>query len=441
MKKLILTMLGVALIAGPAAAQVEGLGVTAQPVDVNKLRASIAKSDAEIADGKKAAKAATWIKRGLTLIEVDAKPVNGLYASMPETMLKATFGSDVTPANETINGTEYAVYTYEHFKAYVRNGVVELFAPVTVVDPEALDKAYDAFAKAYDLDAKTSKKVGDGMGSIRLKSFENGGNLYSLGEYTAAANNFRRAFKASSHASSPAVDTVAIYYAGMSGAYGQDYEKSLADLDKALALGYEADGEIYRLRFLDLYNLDRKEASLATLKDGLRRFPNNENLVDMIARYYAENEGDPSSLIPMMQESIAKSPDNPSLRQGLARVYDKLGQADNAIAAIKEAVKLAPNDFLSNYLEGLFIVKKGDKLWEDLGKKAFTSNAQYQKEQSTVYDVFRLAVAPLEKAYSINPSEIVTIELLKNLTFRLREDPGMAEKFAKYEELYNAANQ
>ncbi len=111
MKKILLTMLGVALMAAPALAQVP-LGVTAEKVDVNKLKAAIAKSDAEIADAKKAAKVATWIKRGNTLIDVDGKPVNGVYATMPEAMLKATYG-DATPTVETIAGREYTVYTYD----------------------------------------------------------------------------------------------------------------------------------------------------------------------------------------------------------------------------------------------------------------------------------------------------------------------------------------
>ncbi|MDR1671075.1 MAG: tetratricopeptide repeat protein [Alistipes sp.] len=439
MKKIFFSMLAAALFAATASAQTEGVGVSPAPVDVAKLRSAIAKSDAEIANVKKNTKAATWIKRGTTFLDVDGRPVNGIYASMPEAMLKVSFG-EATPATENVNGTSYSVYTYEHFKAYVRNGVVEFFIATTVVDPSALDKAYEAFAKAYEMDAKQAKKVGDGMGNIRLKSFENGGSLYSLGDYKSAAANFRRAYKASIHPSVASPDTLAIYYAGMSASYGSDYAASLEDLDKTLALGFESDGELYRYKFIDLYNLGRKEESLETLKTGLARFPVNENLIDLIMRSYAENEGDPTSLIPMVQEAISKNPQNPSLYQGLARVYDKLGQSDNAIKAIKEAVKLAPEDFLSNYLEGWIIVKKGDSMNDELNRQTFTSNAQYQQALGAVMDVFRLALAPLERAYQLNSSELATVELLKNLTFRLRDDAGMAEKYEKYNNLFNAAN-
>ncbi len=138
----------------------------------------------------------------------------------------------------------------------------------------------------------------------------------------------------------------------------------------------------------------------------------------------------------MVEEAIAKNPENPVLFQGLARVYEKLGQLDNAIETIKKAVALAPDDFLSLYLEGLFIVKKGDEMNVEVGKQSFTSRAQAQEAQSKVNDTFRQAIAPLEKAYAINPEEIATVELLKNLSYRLREDEGVLAKYEKYNELY-----
>ncbi len=190
--------------------------------------------------------------------------------------------------------------------------------------------------------------------------------------------------------------------------------------------------------FVGLYNLDRREDALAALQKGLARYPANEDLIDMMMRYYAENDGDPSSIIPMVEEAIAKNPENPVLFQGLARVYEKLGQLDNAIETIKKAVALAPDDFLSLYLEGLFIVKKGDEMNVEVGKQSFTSRAQAQEAQSKVNDTFRQAIAPLEKAYAINPEEIATVELLKNITALLRDEPGMGEKFANYTDLFNS---
>jgi tetratricopeptide (TPR) repeat protein len=433
MKNIFLTMIGAALMAAPAYAQTTG--TQAAKIDVAKLRSSLAKSDGEIADAKKNTKAATWIKRGELMLDVDGKPTAGLYSGMPETMLTLTFGT--APASEeTIGGEPHKVYTYEHFKAYMAPaGTVDFYVPTTVVDPQALDKAYEAYDKAYGMDAKAAKKVGEGMKNVRLRSFETGGTLYGLQDYKGASTNFRRAFNASVHPSAPSPDTLAIYYAGMSATYGGDYQAALTDLEKASALGYEANGDVDRLRFVSLYTLDRKEESLEVLKAAITKFPGNEDLVDMATRYYAENEGDPTSLIPLVQGAIDKNPGNSNLVLGLARVYDKLGQTDNAITTIKKAVALAPEDAVTNLLEGYFIIKKGDELNAAAGKQVFTSAAESQKAYDEANNFFRNAIAPLEKAHALDTTNPTAVELLKNITFRLREEPGMQAKYDTYNKL------
>ncbi len=429
MKKIFFTLLGALLMAAPASAQVGA------KVDVNRLRANIAKSDSDIANPKNATKASAWLKRGEVFIAADAAPVSGLYSGMPETMLKLSMG-DVAPTQETVGDSAFSVYTYEHVKVYVANGVVDFFVPITVVQADALDKAYEALDKAYQLDARTAKKVGEDMTTIRLKSFENGTSQYAIGNHLAAAGEFRRAYNVSNHPSIPVIDTISLYYAGMAAAIGEDYENSLKDIDKVIELGYENDGDSYRFKFIDLYNLDRKPESLQALETGISRFPTNELLIDLIMSYYAENDGDPSSVIPLVEGAIAKNPNNYRLYLGLGRVYEKLGQMDNAIAAMQKAVEIAPDDFFSNYLAGYFIVKKGDEMATELGKQAFTSRAAYQEALSVVNDVFRSAMAPLEKAFAINAEEIAVVELLKNLTYRLREEEGMQAKNDRYNELF-----
>ncbi len=438
MKKLFLTVLGVALVAAPAlrAQDPAGAVVVVQRVNVDKLKGDIAKATAETVDAKKGIKAASWIKLGEAYLNAERLPVNGLYAGMPQTTLVASYGENNAVRSENQGSTAYTVFPYEHFTAYVGENVVQFYIPATVVEENLLDKSYRAFAKAYELDPK-SRKIGTGLDNIRIRGRENGGAYFSLGEYLKAADNFRSAYRASAHPAASQIDTMAIYYAGMSAFYGGDNPAAIEDLDKALSLGYESEGETYRLKFLAMYNLGQKEESLEVLKNGIERYPTNEDIIDMLLRYYAENDGDPTSLIPMVQNAIAQHPTNHFLYQGLARVYDKLGQEDNAIGAIQEAVKLVPGDFTSNYLEGWFIVKKGDAKNAQLGNMAITSRDQYQQALAEVNAIFAQALTPLERAYALNPTEISTVELLKNLTFRLRDEEGMNAKYEKYLEIYN----
>ena len=441
MKRLFLTVLGLALAAAPAlrAQSLDGIGLTVEKVSVDKLKSAIAKSDAEIADAKKNTKAATWIKRGDAFLDADAKPVNGLFAGLEESMLKLTYG-DATMENVVIGDVEYVVYTYEHFKAYVKGGKIEFYTPVTVIDPAALDKACDAYAKAWDLDKKSEKKVNTGLSNVRNKSIEDGSTYYTLKEYKKAADNFRRAYKASAHPSVNSIDTVSLFYAGFLGTIAGDYTPALDDLNKAIDLGYEAEGETYYYKFHCLYNLGDEKGALEVLKYAVALYPNNDSIIEGLLMLYSTGDEDPSNLIPMVLSAIEQNPTNSGLYLGLARVYDKLDQQDNAIEAARKAAELTPNDFFASYFEGLFTVKKGDAMDSELRNMTITSRTQYQQALAGVNEVYAQAVAPLEKAYSINPSELATVELLKNLTFRLRDDEAMNAKYEKYDALYKEMN-
>lgn len=439
MKRLFLTMLGAVLMSAPAlrAQSLDGIGLTVEKVNVEKLKAAAAKSDAEIADAKKAAKAATWIKRGATYLDADSKPVNSLYAGLDEALLKTTFG-DVPSESVDIGGTVYTMYTYEHFKAYVKDGRLEFYLPVTVVVPNALDTAYDAFAKAYSLDEKSAKKVAEGLGNVRNRSLEYGSALYTLREYKAAADNFRRAYKASAHPAVNNIDTLSLFYAGFLGTIAEDYAVAIKDLDAALALGYEADGETYYYKFHCQYNLGDEAGGLETLKQAVAKYPNNDSIIESLLVIYSTGDEDPSNLIPIVLKAVEQNPTNPGLYLGLARVYDKLGQEDNAIEAARKAAQLNPDDFFANYFEGFFIVKKGDQMESDLRNETITSHAEYQKGLADAGNVYMQALAPLERAYKINPQEVATLELLKNLTFRLKDMEGMEAKYEQYDAAYKA---
>lgn len=439
MKRLFLTILGAVLMSIPAlrAQNLDGIGLTVEKVNIDKLKAAAARSDAEIADAKKAAKAVTWIKRGEIFLDADSKPVNSLYAGLEEKLLVTTFG-DAPSEKIDLGGTVYTMYTYEHFKAYVKDGRLEFWLPVTVVAPDALDKAYEAFAKAYSLDEKSAKKVSDGMGNVRNRSLEYGTAYYALKDFKAAADNFRRAYEASAHPSVNNIDTLSLFYAGFLGTIAQDYAVAIKDLDKAIALGYEADGEAYYYKFHCQYNLGDEVGAFETLKQAVVKYPNNDSIIEGLLTMYSASDEDPSNLIPIVLNAVQQNPNNPGLHLGLARVYDKLGQQDKAIESARTAAQLNPGDFLANYFEGYFIVKKGDQMESDLRNMTITSRAEYQAAQAEVDKVYMQAMAPLEKAYKINPGEIATVELIKNLSFRLKDTPGMETKFEQFDAIYKS---
>lgn len=440
MKRLFLTMLGVALLAAPAlrAQGFDGIGLTYEKINVEKLKKAIEKSDAEIADPKKSAKAATWIKRGETFLDVEGKPVNGLFSGLDEATLKLTYG-EAPVETVDLGGAEYSVYAYEHFKAYIKDGRLEFYVPTTVIADNALLKAYEAFAKAYDMDHKTAKKVGAGMQNLRNRSLENGNTYFNLKNFKLAADNFRMAYKASAHPSVNEPDTASLYNAGFLGTIAEDYASALEDIDQSIALGYEGNGDAYYYKFHCLYQLGETDKAVETLEYAITKYPNNDSIIAALLDVYSTDpDKDPTNLVPLVLNVIEQNPTNADLYVGLARVYDKLDQRDNAIEAARSAVGVNPESFLANYYVGYYMAKKGDDKDGELRNMTITSRTQYQKALADVNLIYADAIPPLERAYEINPEEPATVELLKNLTFRLRDMEGMDAKYEKFDALYRA---
>ena len=138
------------------------------------------------------------------------------------------------PQQSTIGNLLYRVYPYEHVKVYVADNQVRFYLPTTVIVPDALDKAYDALAKAYEMDGKTAEKVKDAMERIRVRSLDNAAAYFALDEYKESGDNFRRAYRVGSHPAMNRVDTIALFYAGIAAISGEDYETGIRDLDKVL---------------------------------------------------------------------------------------------------------------------------------------------------------------------------------------------------------------
>ena len=111
MKKTFLTAFAALLVAIPA--------VQAQKVNKSGLLTKIEKSDADIADAKKGAKAATWINRGKAFYEAAIEPTKNLFVNMDAAMLKLAVGEPASTESATLVNVPYEALVYPWFTAYI----------------------------------------------------------------------------------------------------------------------------------------------------------------------------------------------------------------------------------------------------------------------------------------------------------------------------------
>lgn len=444
MKKTILTALAALLVAVPA--------VQAQKVNKEALLAKIEKSDADIANEKKAAKAATWINRGKAFYEVAIEPTKSLFVNMEATMLKLAVGEPKSTEKVTLNGAEYDAWVYNYFTAYIKDNKVATWKQTRWVMKDAPEKAIEAYNKAYELDPKTADKVKEGLKQVSDFCSQAGNTGIDSGDYAAAAKAYVTAYKAQSSPAYGEADPALLYYAGyLLTVDGANNPKSFVQggklLTQAIDKGYaDEEGNVYYYLFHCLYGQkDADKANVMKAKDalltGIEKFPKNERILDGLMQLYTSEEGvgNPADLVALIDKAIQDNPENVDLWFGRGRIFYALKDYDQSIDSFKKVVELKPDMFEGNYYLGVFYTIKGDALNKEMNEKQYSSQAAYDADLKGVNDVYMAAVPWFEKAHQIKPEDLDTLEFLKSLCFRLRDEPGIMEKYNTYNDLYKKA--
>ena len=450
MKKTIWTVLAALLVAVPA--------VQAQKVNKEALLAKIEKSDADIANEKKATKAATWINRGKAFYEVAIEPTKSLFVNMDAAMLKLAVGEPKSTAKETLNGAEFDAWVYPYFTAYVKDNKVATWKQTKWVMKDAPAKAIEAYNKAYELDPKTADKVKEGLKQVSDFCSQAGNTGIDSGNYAEAAKAYVTAYKAQSSPAYGEADPALLYYAGylltVDGANNpKSFVKGAEYLTKAIDLGYVdtnaegvPEGNIYYYLFHCLYgqkDIDRANVMKAkdVLLTGIEKCPKNERILDGLMQLYTSEEGvgNPADLVALIDKAIEDNPGNVDMWFGRGRIFYALKDYDQSIESFKKVVELKPDMFEGNYYLGVFYTIKGDALNKEMNEKQYSSQAAYDADLKGVNDVYMAAVPWFEKAHQIKPDDIDTLEFLKSLCFRLRDEPGIMEKYNTYNDLYKKA--
>lgn len=437
MKKVLVLALVALMAAMPfAQAQVK--------VDAAGLRSRIAKSDEEIANPKRNTRSAVWVDRGNLFVEAFNAPSAGAYIGMDLRSAELMLGKPQSVGEQQVGQATYARYSFATIDAFFapdEAGVERLvfFLPTLVVTENALAKATEAYEKAYALDKGAAAKVRTGLKSVGDAYKLAAANDFSQQQYESAAKAFALAYDVQLIDPNNVIDTMSCYNAGFLYVVNQQFEPAKEFLEKALAYGYENGGDVYFYLYHTYHGLDDQTKAKEILLAGLQKFPNSTQILEGLMAVYTSGDNNPRDIIPLVEKAIADDPQNPALYSGLGLVYDKLGEPDKAIEAFRKSSELMPDDFGAAFNFGLLCIKRGDKLNEEFNASASSlSSEQYEAGLAAVNAAYATAIAPLEKALSLKEGDPTTIELLKNLAFRLRDEPGMMEKYNTYNELFKA---
>ncbi len=406
----------------------------ANKVDAAGIQNKVSKLEATANDPKKG-KATVWMNLGKAYYEAAVAPSTGLYQGMDEKSLILLFGQG-TEGTEKVGSLDYKTYAYPNVTVYLRDGIVDYWLPNTVIIENALDKARDAYFKAAEKDAKIAPKAREELLRVSDAYKQEGGNYYAALKYVDAANDFAKSYDLLANPVVNIADTSTAYNAGLIYTLGGDFAAAQKYLEAAINNGYEQDGEAYYYLFHSYYGQGDKEKAKEVLQRAVAKYPKNSQLIEALMGLYSEMGENAEAILPYVNDAIASDPKNPGLYVGLGQIYDRLGNSEKSIEAFAKAVEVAPDDFFANFNMAFALTKKADDMATELNSKSITSNDEYKAELEKISSAYREAIPYLEKSHEINPKQKLPVELLKNLYFRFRDEPGMMEKYETYNTMF-----
>ena len=421
------------------------MSATAQKINVASFEARLAKSDAEIADAKKSAKASTWFNRGKLCADAIVAPTkNKIFAGLDANMLNMSVGIEPTEVKD-------GVYSFEWIDVYSKGGKVIGWVVKKDVLPGVFDKAIEAFAKAYELDPSSGSKIKTTLEELVNFYSEYGSISIDIERYDNSIAAYLKAIEFQKNPAIGKIDPRYYFFIGQFATFlGTKNPQYYADgekyLNEARKGGYnDEQGNLYYFLFHCYYgqreaNRDYLVKAKDTLLEGIEKFPSNERILDGLIQLYTSNDnvGNPADLVGRIDKLLSEKPDNADLWRARGQVFFKLKNYDECINSFLKINELKPNDYDTNFYLGYFHTAKGDEV-----NRAFNANLdsisgqdEYNARLKEVNAVYMKALPWFERAMELKPESVDCAEYLKQLCFRLRNEEGIMDKYNKYNALY-----
>lgn len=178
------------------------------------------------------------------------------------------------------------------------------------------------------------------------------------------------------------------------------------------------------------YSKDKQnDKMIATINEGLKKYPSNQYLIGNLINYYLNN-GKKEEAIKYLDEAISKNPTNAQYYKIKGNMFLREEKFDDAIASLSKAVELAPNDFDTQFECGLAYEKKGEKIINDAN--SIKDIKKYNAERTKGTAELKKSLPYFEKARSINGEDLMNLQFLRSVYYKL----GMSDKYKEVNDKY-----
>jgi len=342
-----------------------------------------------------------------------------------------------------LSGEEYNVVHYSDKDLYYDTDGSLAFWVVTkpLLATDLLEDAFNAFHKGYELDTKGSQKkaITEAMANIQNRYITDAMTANSLGNFSLSSKNFGNAIRCTEHPAINRLDTLIVFYTGLTAYYAQEYDRALNYLQRAMNMGFTQEGSAYSFLAETYKALGQTNKVGPTLIEGFTKYPSNQGVLVSLINFYIDSNEDPSKIMEYIHKAQENEPNNESLFYAEGNVWSNLNNFDKALESYNKSVAVNPK-----YVFGYISI--GQTYYNaalEIQNKAADEldDRKYNAMLEEMDQLLLKAIDPFEKVFVIsdNPDILTDIAVyLKIIYYRLQ---GKDEKYTPLYEKYKAISE
>lgn len=309
------------------------------------------------------------------------------------------------------------------------NIAIDTSEAINSLDPKAASVSAESFAKSKELDPKGSLDTERTLYLLNLPNifYSKGSKAYSEADYAGAIENFEQAYTIAEL--DERVDTIAAFYVGMCGVFGEQYDVAKKYLQKCADVNYN-EPKVYLYYARIMKNSGDTTAAFEKLEMGRKLFPADKALQLEQAQLYLET-GQDQKLVASLQESISKDPENPNLYRVLGQTYENIGDVDNAVKSYKKALEIKPDFGDAIFNLGAIYVNQASEIYKEANDLPYEETEKYTELKKEADGYLNLALPYLEESLVLNPNDEIVIGALKEAYANLKMNDKLQELMDK----------
>lgn len=417
----------------------------AQTKDVADALKAFERAKGDAQNAKRAENPQTWTKLASAYAQVYDAPIKSIWLGAARTEVKLLLKDQRIEKSEEveIGGTTFTVDVYSDKKLYYSaNG--ELAAWVITnkyVNEDLLGESYKALNRAVELDTKgaRTKEITDQLIALKSRYFNEAMSAYTLGDVKESSIDFEKAVAIGLNKLVNQVDTVFMYYAGLTAYMAQDYDRAIRFFRMSIDYGYDAKGDAYSYIAESYKAKSDVEMAKEILNAGFRKYPSAQSILVSLINTYIESNDDPAKILELIHQAQANEPNNATLYYAEGNVWKNLNEMEKAVASYKKSVETDPNYYFGYFAIGAAFYDKAVELQAKAADEM--DDSKYEALVKELEVNLEAAIEPFEKCFAASGDQeikSVVAEYLKNIYFRFREKND--EYMASYQK-YNAMTQ